>query len=72
MNANQYFNPPNYSPAPHMPGFPGTPPYPGGTMPALRLATVYVPWQHMGQVFSPAQALAHGTLFPELVSPYPA
>ncbi|MDF9408924.1 spore coat associated protein CotJA [Pelotomaculum isophthalicicum JI] len=40
-------------------------------MPPMQLARAYVPWQKMGQVFSPAEALAHGTIFPELVSPYP-
>lgn len=69
MNFNQYRHypgyPSNYPPAPN------TPPYRSGMMPPLQLAHAYVPFQHMGRVFSPAEALAHGTIFPELVSPYP-
>ena len=30
----------------------------------------YVPWQNMGQVHEPAQALRAGTLFPELEKPF--
>jgi len=71
MYFNQYRQSLNYPPAPNMPGIPNKLSYPGGAMPPLQLARAYVPWQHMGQVFSPAEALAHGTLFPELVSPYP-
>ncbi|OPY55880.1 MAG: Spore coat associated protein JA (CotJA) [Pelotomaculum sp. PtaU1.Bin035] len=71
MDLYQYRHPLNYSPAPNMTGLPIIPPYPGGIMPPLQLAHAYVPRQHMGQVFSPAEALAHGTIFPELVSPYP-
>jgi len=71
MDFTQYRYPFNYPPAPNMPGLPNTPPYPGGTMLPLKLAQAYVPWQQMGQVFSPAEALAHGTIFPELVSLYP-
>lgn len=75
MNFNQYRHypgyPSNYPPAPNMPLFPNTPPYRGGMMPPLQLAHAYIPWQQMGRVFSPAEALAYGTIFPELVSPYP-
>jgi len=71
MNINKYGHPSNYPPAPNMPASSNTAPYPGGMMPPLQLAHSYVPWQHMRQVFSPAEALAHGTIFPELVSPYP-
>ncbi|MDD4170574.1 MAG: spore coat associated protein CotJA [Desulfotomaculaceae bacterium] len=39
-------------------------------MPPLQLAHAYVPWQHMGNIFSPAEGLARGTIFPELLSPY--
>ncbi len=35
------------------------------------LATVYFPTQEYRAGFCPAAALAHGTLFPELVSDYP-
>lgn len=56
---------------PNMPGYPAPPQYPGTPYPPLRLAHAYVPWQHLGQIFSPAEGLAHGTIFPELVSPYP-
>lgn len=37
-----------------------------------KLARAYVPIQRYGQIFSPAEALMKGTLFPELWSPYPA
>lgn len=71
MNSNQYHNP-YINPYPYMPGTPNTQPQTGGMMPSFQfqLAHSYVPWQHMGQVFSPAEALAHGTLFPELFMPY--
>ena len=36
------------------------------------LATVYFPNQVYRAGFCPCEALAHGTLFPELVSEYPA
>jgi len=71
MNFNNYLPPSNYPIAPRMPGFPNMPANPSGATPPLQLARAYVPWQQMGQVFSPAEALARGTLFPELVSPYP-
>lgn len=34
------------------------------------LARAYVPFQVMGQVYSPREALKKGTLFPELYRPY--
>lgn len=42
-----------------------------GFYPPVRLAEAYVIWQKYGQIFSPAEALEKGTLFPELYSPYP-
>jgi hypothetical protein len=36
----------------------------------LRLAEAYVPDQKYVKAFPPEQALAQGTLFPELVRPY--
>ncbi len=42
-----------------------------GFYPPVRLAQAYVIWQKYGQIFSPAEALEKGTLFPELYSPYP-
>ena len=30
----------------------------------------YVPWQVMGETFSPSMALRMGTIFPELLDPY--
>lgn len=39
--------------------------------PPLQLARAYVPVQHYGKTFTPAEALEKGTLFPELYSPYP-
>jgi hypothetical protein len=70
MNSDQYSYPPNFYPAPNAPVIPSAKSYPGGMTPPLRLAQAFVPWQRMSQVFSPAEALAHGTIFPELVSPY--
>lgn len=35
-----------------------------------RYGYAYVPTQTFNNVFSPAQGLANGTMFPELVSPY--
>ncbi len=63
-------HPSNYPPAPNMPALPNQPSYPGDMMSPFKLAHAYVPWQQMEQVFSPAEALAHGTIFPELVMPY--
>ena len=37
--------------------------------PYFRLAHAYVPWQFMRTVFSPAEGLAKGTIFPELYMP---
>ena len=34
------------------------------------LAQSYVPWQYMDETFKPCIGLEHGTIFPELVSPY--
>lgn len=34
------------------------------------LAQSYVPWQTMNETFKPCAGLNHGTIFPELVSPY--
>lgn len=36
----------------------------------VRLAAAYVPYQKMCTIFSPIEALKHGTVFPELYSPY--
>lgn len=35
-----------------------------------QLANSYVPYQYFDEIFEPCEALAHGTAFPELVSPY--
>ncbi|MCL1853642.1 MAG: spore coat associated protein CotJA [Peptococcaceae bacterium] len=37
----------------------------------LTLARSYVVYQQLGSVYNPADAHKHGTLFPELVRPYP-
>ena len=42
-----------------------------GLYPPPQLARAYVNWQRYGPLFSPAEALAKGTVFPELYSPYP-
>lgn len=42
-----------------------------GFYPTPRLAQAYVIWQKYGPIFSPAEALEKGTIFPELYSPYP-
>lgn len=34
------------------------------------LANSYVPYQSFNEIFEPAEALANGTAFPELVRPY--
>jgi hypothetical protein len=39
------------------------------TCPYFRLAHAYVPWQCLNTVYSPAEALCNGTLFPELNMP---
>jgi hypothetical protein len=36
----------------------------------VRLAAGYVPYQFMCELFNPLEALAKGTAFPELYSPY--
>ncbi|PRR77908.1 Spore coat associated protein CotJA [Clostridium liquoris] len=36
----------------------------------VRLAAAYVPYQKLCTLFSPIEALKHGTVFPELYSPY--
>ena len=36
----------------------------------VRLAAAYVPYQKFCTMFSPLEALAKGTVFPELYSPY--
>ncbi len=36
-----------------------------------KLAHAYVPWQHYNKAFTPQEALAKGTLFPELWGVYP-
>ena len=35
-----------------------------------QLANAYVPYQELDETFCPEESLAHGTTFPELVSPY--
>ena len=35
-----------------------------------KLAQSYVPFQYMEETFKPCVGLEHGTIFPELVSPY--
>lgn len=36
----------------------------------VRLAAAYVPYQQMCNLLDPMEALAYGTIFPELYSPY--
>lgn len=36
----------------------------------FQLAHAYVPFQVLGEVFSPSEALCKGTLFPKLYMPY--
>lgn len=48
---------------------------PGAVSPAvkpmpMKLAHAYVPYQYYTAAFNPTEALAKGTLFPELYSPY--
>lgn len=71
MDSKRYHPSLNYPSAPNMPGLSNQQSYPGGSMPPLQLAHAYVPWQYMGNIFSPAEGLTHGTIFPELLSPYP-
>lgn len=42
-----------------------------GIFPQARLAQSYVIWQRYGPIFSPAEALNKGTIFPDLYSLYP-
>ena len=37
---------------------------------AQQLARAYIPFQKLGELFTPECALLHGTLFPELFQPY--
>lgn len=46
-------------------------PPPGAPYPGMELARAYIPIQRWGQVYPPAKALEYGTLFPELLRPYP-
>ena len=41
-------------------------------IPNVRLATAYVPFQKLCTVYEPVDGLYHGTIFPELFSPYGA
>lgn len=41
-----------------------------GMQPNYKLAQAYVPFQVMGMVYDPKEALQKGTLFPELYRPY--
>lgn len=50
----------------HAPGY-----YPGTPYSGMELARAYVPIQRLGKLYTPAQALETGTLFPELYRPYP-
>ena len=61
------------APCPMTPGY-LQPQYPGYaappfTCPYFRLAHAYVPWQYYNAIYSPAEALEKGTLFPELCMP---
>lgn len=40
------------------------------TIDNVRLAAAYVPYQFMCELFTPIEALAKGTAFPELFSPF--
>lgn len=52
-------------------GFPQFPAMvaPPFTCPYFRLAHAYVPWQYFNVIYSPAEGLAKGTIFPELYMP---
>jgi hypothetical protein len=52
-----------------IPGFPNVLPA-WSPLPGLKLGEAFVPPQRYSVTFSPDVALAKGTLFPELVSPY--
>lgn len=56
--------------APNMPNMPNFPIIPGYPYQTFKLAHAYVPWQNLNQIFNPAEGLANGTIFPELVFPY--
>lgn len=45
-------------------------PYPGNYYPLQCLGYAYIPWQKFISQYQPHEALAKGTLFPELFSPY--
>ncbi len=55
-----FLSPPCPKPVPSLPVIPDT---------TFRLAHAYVPWQFYNVVYEPAEALANGTLFPELNMP---
>jgi hypothetical protein len=40
------------------------------TIKDVRLAAAYVPFQSLCNLYYPMEALKHGTIFPELYSPY--
>lgn len=44
--------------------------YPENNNRCNQLATAYIKFQIMNQVFNPSEALRKGTLFPELYDPY--
>ena len=54
---------------PEQPSQPGYPQYPVLPQSPFRLAHSYTPWQYYNVVFSLAEALDKGTLFPELYQP---
>lgn len=61
-------NPPFPAPFPFPGPDPVVPVMPGYSL-NMRLAHAYVPWQFFAMVYNPAEALANGTLFPELNMP---
>lgn len=64
-------SPPEMS-LPYPPTYPSYPPHaypPPYPQPPFRLAHAYVPWQYYNVVYSPAEALSKGTLFPDLYQP---
>ncbi|QNB47307.1 spore coat associated protein CotJA [Thermanaerosceptrum fracticalcis] len=64
-------SPPEMS-LPYPPTYPSYPPHaypPPYPQPPFRLAHAYVPWQYYNVVYSPAEALSRGTLFPDLYQP---
>ena len=65
-------NPPKEQPGIEAAVEPVTPDYQAaGFYPTYRLARAYVVRQKYGPLFSPAEALEKGTIFPDLYSPYP-